>query len=65
MTFGAESDEAASQAILDVFVEAGRVLIDTADARRSRRACFQDRQAERAHERHLRPDAQLVVLLLS
>ena len=31
MTFGAESDEAASQEILDVFVEAGGVLIDTAD----------------------------------
>ena len=31
MTFGAESDEAASQEILDVFVQAGGVLIDTAD----------------------------------
>ncbi|HZA77857.1 MAG TPA: aldo/keto reductase, partial [Acidimicrobiales bacterium] len=31
MTFGAESDEAAAQEILDVFVDAGGVLIDTAD----------------------------------
>jgi len=31
MTFGAESDEATSQQILDTFVEAGGTLVDTAD----------------------------------
>jgi aryl-alcohol dehydrogenase-like predicted oxidoreductase len=40
MTFGAESDEAAAQEILDVFVEAGGVLIDTADV-------YADGQSER------------------
>src|SRR5919206_4437522 len=31
MTFGAESDEAESHAVLDRFVEAGGTLVDTAD----------------------------------
>jgi aryl-alcohol dehydrogenase-like predicted oxidoreductase len=31
MTFGAESDEAESHAVLDAFVEAGGTLVDTAD----------------------------------
>ena len=31
MTFGAESDEATSHALLDTFLEAGGTLVDTAD----------------------------------
>ena len=42
MTFGAESDEAESYAVLDRFVEAGGTLVDTADVysagRRRRRS---------------------------
>ena len=31
MTFGAEADEATSHAMLDMFVESGGTLVDTAD----------------------------------